>query len=145
MSRAFAAAALVAGAGLAWWEGGLSRDQASAHYSVLAVIGLGFLTMALGGRGRQAMPSSQWARSPLSLHRHLATDRAGTLAAVTWTVLVLAAIGWDLNSFVHQRHDLPTLSSIIGHLTSSHAGRAVVFFGWLVLGGALALGWRRRR
>ncbi len=137
--------ALVAAAATAWWEGGLGRDQASAHDSVLAVIGLGFLATALAGVGRQAVPSSQWVKGPFALRRHLADARASALGAAIWTVLVLAVIGWDLNSFVHQEHDLPTLSSILGHLTASQPGRAVVFFGWLLLGGAIALGWRRPR
>ncbi len=129
---------------LSWWEGGLSRDQASAHWSVLSVIALVVVGAGVFGAGRQVMFSGAWARAPLSLRHHLAEDPGPSLAAAVWTLLVLAVIGWDLNSFVHQSHNLPTLSSLVGHVTASHVGRAAVFCGWIGLGGVLALGWRRR-
>jgi hypothetical protein len=136
-------AALAAALAFAWWEGGLRQSQVPAHVGVLVVIGLGFATALVAGRRRQAIGTAAWVRGPLAVRRHLAEDPAGTLGALVWIVLVLAAIGWDLNSFVHQSHDLPTLSSIFGHLTSTRGGRATVVALWLALGAALATGWRR--
>jgi hypothetical protein len=108
------------------------------------VIGLAITAAVLFGAGRQAVTSRAWVRGPFALSRHLDEDPAQSLAATVWTVLLVAVIGWDLNSFVHQSHALPTLSSIFGHLTSTHAGRAIVFAAWLLLGAAIAVGWRRR-
>ncbi len=127
-----------------WWEGGLHRDQAAAHWSVLSVIALWIVGAVVLGAGRQVAASGAWVRGPLSLRHHLAEEPGPTLAAVIWTLLVLAVIGWDLNSFVHQSYDLPTLSRLLGHVTAGHLGRAAVCFGWVGLGGVLALGWRRR-
>ena len=79
----------------------------------------------LAGRGRQRCTAGRGPRGPLSVRRHWWARPAATVAARVWVALVLAAVvGWDLNSFVHQSHDLPTLSSIIGHVTASRAGRA---------------------
>lgn len=145
MSRTLAASVLAAaGAAFSGWEGTLGRDSTAAHLSVLVTIALGFAAAVLAGRGRQLEPSLAWARGPFGLRRHLAEDRTGTLGALVWTLLVLAVIGWDLNSFVRQSHAVPTLSTIFGHLSAHAAGRAALFAGWLLLGGALALGWRRR-
>jgi hypothetical protein len=135
--------ALAAAVAFAWWEGGLRQFQTAAHWGVLGAIAL-VLVVALGaGAGRQAMSSGQWVRGPLSLRRHLRADPPATVAVVVWVVLVLAVIGWDLTSFVHQSHDLPTLSSIAGHISSTSAGRAALVAAWLALGVALAVGWRR--
>jgi hypothetical protein len=144
--RRFLPAVLVAAAAaFAWWEGGLHQSSTAAHVSVLVTNGVFLLGAVSAGVGRQAAPVGVWVRGPLSVRRHLAEDTAATVAVVVWIVLVLVPIGWDLNSFVHQSHDLPTVSWIVGHATSSHGGRAVVFALWLTLGGTLALGWRRPR
>jgi len=62
---------------------------------------------------------------------------------VVWVLLVLAVIGWDLNSFAHQAHDLPTLSYLIGRVTRWRWGRGTFFAAWLALGVGLAAGRRR--
>jgi hypothetical protein len=64
------------------------------------------------------------------------------VAAVVWSVLVAATVGWDLVSFVVQSHTLPTLSYFIGRVTRYRVGKGVVFALWLSLGGYLAAGWR---
>jgi hypothetical protein len=144
--RRFLPAVLVAAAAaFSWWEGGLHQSSAAAHTSVLATIGVLLVTAMTAGVGRQVAPVGVWVRGPLSVRRHFAEDTLATAAVFVWIALVLAAIGWDLYSFVHQSHDLPTLSWIVGHATASHAGRSVVFALWLTLGGTLALRWRRPR
>ena len=145
MTRTLAfGAAVAAGAAFSWWEGGLRQFETPGHVGVLAAVVLAFLGLAVAGRGRQATGSLAWVKGPFALRRHLAADRAGTLGAATWTVLVLAVIGWDLYSFARQSATAPTLSTIFGHVTSTHGGRAALFAGWLVLGAVLAAGWRRR-
>ncbi len=145
MSRALGIGLIAAAAAFAWWEGGLRQSSPAAHWGILAAIAVGLVTALVAGRGRQAVTSADWARGPVALRRHYAEDPATTLGAVVWVVLILAAIGWDLNSFVHQSHNLPTLSSIFGHLTSTRGGRAAMVALWLALGAALATGWRRAR
>jgi hypothetical protein len=131
--------------GFCWWEGGLHQYQAAAHWGILAAIALVLVTAVVAGIGRQAATTAEWVRGPRSLRHHLDVDRRATLAVFVWIALGLAVVGWDLNSFVHQRHDLPTLSAIFGHLTATVPGRAAVIAAWLTLGTALAIGWRRAR
>jgi hypothetical protein len=138
-------ALVAAGAAFSWWEGGLRQDSPAGHVGVLVAIGLALAAAVVFGRGRQAATVGVWVRGPLSVRRHLAGAPGATVAVFVWIVLVLAVVGWDLNSFAHQSHDLPTLSSIIGHVTSSRGGRAATTAAWLTLGAALALGWRRPR
>jgi hypothetical protein len=54
---------------------------------------------------------------------------------------VLAVVGWDLNSFAHQAHDLPTLSYYTGRITRFAWGRALVFAAWLAAGVGIAVGY----
>jgi hypothetical protein len=138
-------ALVAAAAAFSWWEGGLHQYSAAAHWSILAAIALTLASAVVAGVRRQAATTGGWIRGPLPVRRHLAEAPRTTVAVLVWIVLVLAIIGWDLNSFAHQRHDLPTLSSIFGHLTSSRGGRAAVVALWLTLGAALAVGWRRPR
>ena len=59
-----------------------------------------------------------------------------------WALLIAATIGWDMTSFVEQKHYLPTLSRLFGAVTDHDWGRALLFAAWLVLGLYLALGRR---
>jgi len=138
-------ALVAAAAAFSWWEGGLHQYSTAAHSGILAAIALTLASALVAGVGRQATTTGAWLRGPLPIRRHLVEAPGATVAVLVWIVLLLAVIGWDLNSFVHQRHDLPTLSSIFGHLTSSRGGRAAVVALWLTLGAALAVGWRRPR
>ena len=132
---------------LSAWEGTLVQSSARAHASVLAVIGVTLATAALVGRRQQRQRSTDLARragavlDPGGGGQRPAALVVGTVA---WVVLVAATIGWDLNSFVHQAHDLPTLSRLVGDVTRHDWGRALVFAAWLALGTYLAMGGRRR-
>jgi hypothetical protein len=145
VSRAFGVALVAAGAAFSWWEGGLHQYSTAAHWSIAVVIALVLSSAVAFGWGRQAATAGAWVRGPLPVRRHLAERRHATVGVLVWIVLVLAVVGWDLNSFVHQSHNLPTLSSIVGHVTSNRAGRAATVAVWLALGAALSVGWRRRR
>ncbi len=131
---------------LSAWEGTVVQSSARAHASVLAVIGVTLATAGLVGRRQQRRRSADWARragavlDPGGRRRPVAL----VVGTVAWAVLVAATIGWDLNSFVHQAHDLPTLSRLVGDVTRHDWGRALVFAAWLALGAYLAMGGRRR-
>ena len=131
---------------LSAWEGTVVQSSARAHASVLAVIGVTLATAGLVGRRQQRRRSADWARragavlDPGGRRRPVAL----VVGTVAWVVLVAATIGWDLNSFVHQAHDLPTLSRLVGDVTRHDWGRALVFAAWLALGAYLAMGGRQR-
>jgi hypothetical protein len=140
---ALAALTLVA---VAWWEGRQWRDSAAAHWSVAAVIGGVLVLAGVAGVGRQRRRTADWltgAVGALTEGRWRSDPYAAGVAV--WALLLASVVAWDLVSFVAQSHGLPTLSRLFGHVTRFHAGRAVVFGGWLLLGGALALGQRSAR
>jgi hypothetical protein len=129
-----------AGAALAGWEGTLARQSPQAHWSIAVVIALAFVAAVIAGLGRQRSRSGQWLhRSGHALVRW--RGKVGYASGVAvWVALILAFIGWDLNSFVHQVHYLPTLSYEIGRLTRFIWGRALVFWVWLLFGTAIVVG-----
>lgn len=140
-------AALVA---LAVWEGLQSRQSAAAHWSVGLVIVAAVVATLVVGHGAQRQTSRQWGRC---IGRALLprtepawrTDPRYAAGVVVWFVVIAAAIGWDLNSFVHQSPHLPTLSRFAGDVTRYHAGRAAFVAAWLGIGTYLVAGWRRGR
>jgi hypothetical protein len=59
--------------------------------------------------------------------------------AVVWVALFVAFAAWEVIAlFSSPRDDHPTLSSIADRIMSTHPGRTVVVFTWLVVGAALA-------
>lgn len=144
--------ALVATGGvvLAVWEGAQQRQTAAAHWSVGLVIGLGVVAAGLIGRRAQRERSPDWlhdaGRGLRSLADGPSWQRRPTqmFGVLVWVVLIASVVGWDLNSFAHQAHDLPTLSYYAGKITRYRWGRSAVFAGWLALGAYLVAGWRRR-
>ncbi|MGH8979609.1 MAG: hypothetical protein ACRDWE_01120 [Acidimicrobiales bacterium] len=131
------------------WEGTVNRGATAAHVSVLVTIALAFACAFAAGRRRQCKSSAAWARDGLRTIARDVTGRADRRPAFVagvalWSVLVLAAIGWDLYSFSEEVHSLPTLSRLFGDVTGHEWGRALVFAAWLLLGACLSIGWRRR-
>lgn len=151
--QALLAAGAAAALGVCAWEGTIVQSSPTARVSVLAVIAVALVVAGVAGRARQREPSGAWLGHGLQTlvadltgrGRRPAALWAGTLL---WVVLVAATIGWDLNSFAHQAHDLPTLSRLVGDLTRHDWGRALLFAAWLALGAFLVAGGRgtgRRR
>lgn len=96
------------------------------------------------GCGRQRTRSRRWVADAVHAVRQARDFPAPKVAGVAiWTVLVLAIAVWDVFSFVHQAHDLPTLSYYIGKVTRYDWGRGVCFATWLCIGAWLIAGWRR--
>lgn len=140
---AVAAAAVVALAvvGLALWEGMLHRQQAAAHWSVGLSVLATFALAVVAGRGRQQQTSRQWLTGrPVEGHGAPHPGAAYRAGIALWAILIAAVVVWDLNSFLHQAHDLPTLSYYAGRVTRFWWGRALFFAAWLALGLCLALG-----
>jgi len=126
------------------WEGTLTHQSSAAHWSTGAVIAVTFVVAVALGRGRQPRRSANWLGS--SLRATIGWRRRPGYAAgvAVWAGLILAVIGWDLNSFAHQVHTLPTLSYEIGRVTRFAWGRAAVYALWLATGAALVSGQRRQ-
>ncbi len=98
------------------------------------------LATLVAGRGRQRATTGAWltnaGRAAVGWRA-----RPGYAAGVAvWAVLLVAAVGWDLNSFAHQAHDLPTLSYLVGRVTSFTWGRALVYAAWVAAGVGIATG-----
>lgn len=145
-ARTAAAVLVLAGAALAAWQGTLSRSSATAHVAVLATVAAAFAAALLAGHGRQRTPSGAWfSASWHAVAGWRRAPRSRVAGVIGWIVLGVATVGWDLNSFLHQSHDLPTLSSLIGHVTGVSAGRGLLFAVWLVLGAAVVVVGRRAR
>jgi len=144
-----AVAATLGGAVLAVWEGAQRRQTAAAHWSVAAVVVLAVMVAVAAGHRRQRQRSAAWLAAAGRGVRSVAgpegwRDRPAYVAGVvTWVLVIAAVVGWDLNSFAHQAHDLPTLSYIVGKVTRHWWGRSAVFAGWLGVGTYVAVGWRR--
>jgi len=124
------------------------RQSPAAHWSVglsiAAVVGLALVV----GRGRQAQRSLPWVSDAGRSITGWRRTRRLSAAVAVWIVLLMAVVAFDLVSFLHQSHDLPTLSYEIGRVTRWHWGRALVFAAWLAAGVGLATAClvpRRRR
>lgn len=138
--------AVAGGTALAAWQGTLSRTSSAGHLAVLATIATGIVAAGAAGRRRQQAPSRAWLRASWrAVARWRRAPNAHVAGVAGWVVLVATAVGWDLNSFLRQAHDLPTLSILIGHVTAVPAGRGLLFAVWLALGAAAVLVGRRKR
>jgi hypothetical protein len=123
------------------WEGLQTRSSAPAHWSVAAAITLVLMLAVIAGRARQRQRSGDWLAASAAAVRAGPTTRAAYGPGVAvWVLLIGALVAWDLVSFLTQSHQLPTLSYFAGKVTDHQAGRALVFWGWLLLGIALAIG-----
>lgn len=138
-----ACAGVACGVTLSVWEGTTTRDTATTHASVLAVIALAAAVALAVGRHRQRARTRAWVLAGVRRARgHGFVEIAGVAG---WVVLICATIGWDLWSFSQGAPHLPTLSRLVGDVTRHEWGRALVFALWLTLGAVIALGWRRAK
>ena len=128
------------------WEGVQGRYSEASHAGILTAIGMVLLLALLAGRGRQRKRSAAWVgdatRAIATVLGGVRVGNAAARGALVWALLIAATIGWDMTSFVAQKHDLPTLSRLSGAFTDHDWGRALLFAAWLLLGLYLALGRR---
>jgi len=99
---------------------------------ILAAVGV--VAAVIAGWSRQRMRTRAWLSSTSRAVRGWRRAPLFSTGVVVWTLLILAVIGWDLNSFVHEVHYLPTLSYEIGRVTRYEWGRALLFAAWLAAG-----------
>jgi hypothetical protein len=126
---------------------GLSpRDAAPARIAVLVAIACGFISAVLAGRGRQRRSAGAWVASAAGSVTRWRSQRLGMVVTVAAWVVVLGAIAaWDFVSFLMQRHDLPTLSRLIGYVSLFGWGRGLLAGAWFIWGAWCAFGDRRPR
>jgi hypothetical protein len=136
----------VATGGFAAWEGFQTRTSAPGLTSVAASIAVVLVVAVVAGRARQRRRSGDWLSASVAAVRAGPRARGVYGAAIAvWVLLISSLIIWDLVSFLVQSHTLPTFSYFVGTITRHEAGRAFVFWGWLLLGLALAIGWLASR
>jgi hypothetical protein len=134
----------LAGGGLAGWEGFQSWSTRSAHWSVALII-VGAVGVAVAaGIGRQALKSRRWLSSSSTSVRTWRRDptRYGA-AVIVWIVLFFSVAGLDVYALLRGSQDVPTLSRLVGDVTSHPLGRAAFFAVWMIVGAYLALAGRR--
>ncbi len=127
--------------GFSLWEGGQPFTTTAAHISIaLAIVAIVITALVIGLKHQEAT-SMDWLRSTIrSIGRFAGRPNLQGWGVIIWLLLFLAVFGWDLNSFLRQQADLPTLSRIIGNLTKHYAGRTVLVTAWLAGGLYLVFG-----
>jgi len=134
--------------GFGIWEGLQNRSSPSSRVSVLCTIAVVVVMAAVAGARRQPLTSRTWLQNAKASAVRWRESRSYTIGVIVWLLIFFAIVGWDLNSFVHEVHDLPTLSYLIGRITRMHWGRALLFACWLGAGVAVPFACRaesRRR
>ncbi len=123
------------------WEGGQPFTTTAAHISIALVIATIAIVAIANGLHHQEVKSIDWMRSTGKAIRNFIRRPSLQGVGVTiWLLLFLAAFGWDLNSFLRQQADLPTLSRIVGNVTKHYAGRVILVAAWLAGGWYLVAG-----
>jgi tellurite resistance protein TehA-like permease len=128
------------------WEGGQPFTTTAAHISIgLAIVAIAIITIG-NGLHRQEVKSMDWLRSTgKAIRSFIRRPNLQGVGVAIWLLLFLAVFGWDLNSFLRQQADLPTLSRIVGDVTRHYAGRAILVVAWLAGGWYLVAGQLTKR
>jgi hypothetical protein len=131
----------VVAVGFSLWEGGQQFATTAAHISIaVAIIAIVITALAIGAK-HQDTTSTDWLKSTgRAIGRFTRRPDWQGVGAAIWLLLFLAVFGWDLNSFLRQQVDLPTLSRIVGNVTKRYGGRTVLVAAWLAGGWYLAAG-----
>jgi hypothetical protein len=140
------------GAGEIGHTGGVYRSPPDAHsrWSIaLVVVAIGIYAwvaaalhpFTLGEEIMVAIPAllvfvGAW--RPMRRAGSVDRARASRVSVAVWLLLVGVAVGWELFAYFSSTRDQhPTLSVIADEIMSVHAGRALLFLGWLALGWVL--------
>jgi hypothetical protein len=135
----------VAAISLCVWQAGLTRASPGARWSVALLVVVALVMAVVLGRGRQRRSSGAWICQSAHWIQHWRTQpRYLQVAAIVWTALVVAVVGWDLVNFIVQSHALPTLSYFTGRVSRYRVGRGALFAVWLVIGTYLVAGGRAK-
>ena len=134
--RAAAAAAVLA---YSWW---VTTFRSFTWPIRIATALPGAVVLVAAWRDRRRRSSlrawlSVWRAVLGRAHRSLPVKArvAWRAATVVWSLLIAAVAGWELMARLHSpRTEYPTISSMVGSLTQSHAVRFAVFVLWLLFG-----------
>jgi hypothetical protein len=128
-------------AAYAWWAAGVRTFTWPARLLTgvpgLLLVLLGFLTP---GVRHPTRTSGLDARHHLGTYRArrragLDVDPAAFLGGAAWSLVVCAALAWELYAYTHgPRGAYPTLSSVIGELERNHIARTLALMLWVVAG-----------
>jgi hypothetical protein len=114
--------------------------------SAFAVAVLGYVWIG-GGLRSFTWPAMVWtALGGLAIFlvawrgsRSPASVPASGTGALTWTVWLAAATGWELWALsMHPRSSHPTISSLLDGVVDTYPGRSAALLAWLALGWWLA-------
>jgi hypothetical protein len=128
---------------LSGWEAVQNRDSGGAHAGVVLVVAAAAVVALIAGvlRRRTSRAGGSHEEDPPAGD---ARGRAMVAGSAAWVVLLAAVVGWNAFSFSEQSANLPTLSSLLGHVTQFEVGRAVLFALWVAAGWLIATARPRR-
>jgi hypothetical protein len=122
-------------------DGRMSYRDFRGHLLVICAIAVTVLFALIRGRKRQKLKSLNWLRSTrTSIYSYFKSPNMWGTGVLIWLLFFLAYFSWDLNSFLHQSHNLPTLSYLIGRITRFYFGKFALTTVWLIGGWYLASG-----
>jgi multisubunit Na+/H+ antiporter MnhB subunit len=143
---AVAAAVVAVVAALAAFVASEPPHSTPTRWAVVAVV-LAAVVLAIAlGWGRQRERSGVWLAAAFrSIGRWRQYPARQVLGVTIWLVIILAIAAFDFASFLHQSHDLPTLSYYIGKVTRYSWVRGLCVVAWLAVGGWILTTERRPR
>jgi hypothetical protein len=125
--RVVVAALLAVAAGYSW----LASDLDVSRFMPV-VVGVPMLAAAIAAFRSWVHHDRKRATTSYERHRFGGLHRRSVL---TWSVLAALLIGWELRELTGSpRVDYPTVTSIVGNVTSFRPVYALAFLAWLVLG-----------
>jgi hypothetical protein len=126
-------AAVVVAAGYSWFAAGTKPFTVAAD----TVTAIAFAAMAaVMARSLRSGERAESSGAPAPSGH--ASEAASRSRLFPWAAAVAALIAWELVTyFVNNRQGFPTLSSLYDLAARWQSVKAVVFFCWLSLGGAL--------
>jgi uncharacterized membrane protein HdeD (DUF308 family) len=125
--RVVVAGLLAAAAGYSWFASDLDVSR-----FMPVIVGVPMLAAAIAAFRSWVHHDRKRASASDERHRFGVLHRRSVL---TWSVLAALLIGWELRELTGSpRVDYPTVTSIVGNVTSFRPVYALAFLAWLVLG-----------
>ncbi len=107
---------------------------------IVTAVPLVLVTVLMARRARSARSARALDTRVAGVETERQPRMLGIDPAFVWAAPVVAVTAWELYClFTLPRRAHPTLSSLLDMLDASHAGKAVAFAAWLVLGWLLVV------